>query len=78
MQDEFPFVLNGEQIVTTAVDAVLLSPTVADRLLSDTNLQDPEILSGRVCRTAAIWRVQLMEFRVILGHIQKISCPGLT
>jgi hypothetical protein len=56
----------------------ILSPAAADRLLSDTNLQDPEILRGRVCRIAAIWRVQFMEFWVILGYIQKINFHCLT
>jgi hypothetical protein len=63
LQNDFTFVINGTRIATTAVAAVLLSPAAADRLLSDTNLQHPEILSRRVFRTAAIWMVQLMEFR---------------
>jgi hypothetical protein len=33
---------------------VRLSPAAADPLLSDTNLQDPEILFGCVCRIEAI------------------------
>jgi hypothetical protein len=78
LQNDVTFVLNGTRIATTAVDAVLLSHAASDRRLSDTNLQDPEILSGRVCRIAAIERVQLMEFRVNLGHIQKLNFHCLT
>jgi hypothetical protein len=77
-QNHFTVVLNGTRIAITAVDAMLLSPAVADRLLSDTNIQDREILLGCVCRIAAIWRVQLMEFRVILAHIRKINFDCLT
>jgi hypothetical protein len=78
LQNDFTFVLKETRIAATAVDAVLLSPAAVDRLLSDTNLQDPEILSGRVCGTSAIWSVQLRECRVILGYIQQINCPCLT
>jgi hypothetical protein len=78
LQNDFTFVLNRTRIATTAVDTVLLSPAAADPLLSDTNLQDPEILLGCVCRIEAIERVQLMGFRVILGQIQKINFHCLT
>jgi hypothetical protein len=76
--NDLAFIVNRTRIPTIAVDALLLSPAAADRLLSDTNLQDRKILSPCVCRIAVISRVQLMEFRVILGHIQEINFHRLT
>jgi hypothetical protein len=38
--DDFSFVLNGTRIATTAIEAILLSPAAADRLLSDLSVRE--------------------------------------
>jgi hypothetical protein len=54
VQNDFTVVLKGTRIATIAVDAVLISPAAAHRPLSDTHMQDPEILLGCLCRVATI------------------------
>jgi hypothetical protein len=62
--DDFAFIVNGTRIANNVFEAVVLSPTVADRLLSDGSLR--EFLVG----DAIIDPLSPVRFRELISRVE--------